>query len=656
MASTTPIKFYGISLELSPLPGVEFTEDGHLCLSLKDYTGTIVLRCPTADAKAEAATPAPSIKQSTSTTCTKSQSCKGVSASRPPAASKSRSVPKKTEKQPAARSETQRAALTASEVTSQDHDKSAEKDTWADEMDALLGSSDQQLREAPIQSPPSAPPKSSRSVGRKRGHAKGKAEKENRPDNSDENKALDDYDGPIGLAARKPPTASSSSSRHKKARPADATSLAAPAPPSMPSSAPRALTSPSSGRVPQGRWGHTATRIGPNRMVVYGGEGDDADGGGCTFGDLHVCTLTAAKNEEGGGEDARAIVVRWEKPINCDSVPRAWHSCTFLEDKNLMVAFGGERAGSAGGKEGVAEVLDDIMVLDTELFLWYPPAITGKPPSARSGHTASLVGGGKEIVVFGGSRGRGWQNNVCVLDVERWHWRAPVIAGDPPPGRSYHTAVVVQAAGEGGRAGKRNGKEGAGATCLLPSTASLPVEEEGMTGDVGEENKQTMIVYFGGNDGSTCFDKVHVLKVGGRGGGRERGWEWFHPMVVGCDRPAKRTGHAACLLQDGKSIWVQGGWDPQDETSEETTLFEDAFILDTETWEWRAAGAEVGAGEQQEEGPGVVVGHTAVVARAGREGGEGGQGGEENGDGRVLVFGGQDRKGERRDDLFVLSM
>lgn len=54
-------------------------------------------------------------------------------------------------------------------------------------------------------------------------------------------------------------------------------------------------------------------------------------------------------------------------------------------------------------------------------------------------------------------------------------------------------------------------------------------------------------------------------QVGGIPGG-PKDWEWFHPEVVG-PAPAPRTGHAACLLGDGKTILVQGGWDPQgDET------------------------------------------------------------------------------------------
>ena len=53
----------------------------------------------------------------------------------------------------------------------------------------------------------------------------------------------------------------------------------------------------------------------------------------------------------------------------------------------------------------------------------------------------------------------------------RWHWRTPSINGDTPPGRSYHSAVVI-----------KGGKE---------------------------------IVYFGGNDGSKCFQSVCVLQVSG---------------------------------------------------------------------------------------------------------------------------------------------
>ena len=156
----------------------------------------------------------------------------------------------------------------------------------------------------------------------------------------------------------------------------------------------------------------------------------------------------------------------WSKPINCESLPRTWHSATYLEEKNILLVFGGER-----NIAGTPEVLADIMVLDTEIFLWYPPAVSGKPPSPRAGHSASLIHqeGSALVVVFGGVRGRKWQNSLHVLDTERWHWNQPRIAGIAPPARCYHSATVA--------------------------------------------NEGSCIVIFGGNDGDTSFNSVEVLQV-----------------------------------------------------------------------------------------------------------------------------------------------
>ncbi|CAN0268164.1 unnamed protein product, partial [Ectocarpus fasciculatus] len=58
-----------------------------------------------------------------------------------------------------------------------------------------------------------------------------------------------------------------------------------------------------------------------------------------------------------------------------------------------------------------------------------------------------------------------WQNNVAVLDTERWHWRHPTIDGSNPAPRSYHSSTVVG----------------------------------------------NLMVVFGGNNQNESFDKVHVL-------------------------------------------------------------------------------------------------------------------------------------------------
>lgn len=71
---------------------------------------------------------------------------------------------------------------------------------------------------------------------------------------------------------------------------------------------------------------------------------------------------------------------------------------------------------------------------------------------------------GTRAVLFLNPR-RKWQNNVAVLDTEKWHWRHPTIDGSNPAPRSYHSATVVG----------------------------------------------TMMVVFGGNNQHESFDRVHVL-------------------------------------------------------------------------------------------------------------------------------------------------
>lgn len=116
-------------------------------------------------------------------------------------------------------------------------------------------------------------------------------------------------------------------------------------------------------------------------------------------------------------------------------------------------------------------------------------------------------------------------------------------------------------------------------------------------------------------------------------------------------------------------------------------VYEDAFLLDTEQWEWtRVAPSQAQQLQRQQQddkeqeqeqeqpgllgggplvpAPGFLVGHTAVLASSAKgdeEEGEAqaqGEGAREakGGQGaRVLVFGGQDRFGVRREELLVLK-
>ncbi|CAI5724593.1 unnamed protein product [Peronospora destructor] len=316
-------------------------------------------------------------------------------------------------------------------------------------------------------------------------------------------------------------------------------------------------TMKSTGSGPAERWGHSTTKISNERVVVYGGTDDDER----TLGDLHVFDMKTH---------------HWTTPLNCETITRTWHDAVFLSSKNLLLVFGGERNAAAEGK---VDILADIVVLDTECFLWYPPAIRGSPPSARSGHTCTAIG--NEVVVFGGSGGRNRKSAVHILDCDDWNWKTVKVDGKAPTACTYHSAVAV-----------------------------------------GDDK----IVYFGGNDSSKSFNEVHVLqKVEKRA--NDAVWRWFHPCVVGVP-PQERTGHSAALLNDGK-ILIFGGWDPQrNDANAPTSVFSDSFLLDTKSWEWQPA-LFTGQGSAESAFRG-RVGHGAVIHSDGRVHIFGGQNGAEH--------------------------
>ena len=277
---------------------------------------------------------------------------------------------------------------------------------------------------------------------------------------------------------------------------------------------------------------------------------------------------------------------------------------------------------------------NNLMVLDTEILLWYPPSVSGDVPHGRSGHSASLLPASQEIVIFGGAKGGKQLNTVAVLDTARWIWNTPKITGVAPKARSYHTATAILATHVEATDTTSSGTSKTttdGDSDKKKAEGGHQADDTSKNSTNATMNVRQRVILFGGNDDKESFNEIHVLE---KIEGAETTWKWFHPTVSGTP-PAPRTGHSATLMADQRTICIYGGWDPSEdaELADDEIIFQDSFLLDTDTWTWKKGSAPVFSGSSMDaskgnDGGARRVGHAAVLNTA-------------NSKNEVLVFGGR---------------
>mmetsp|Transcript_17429 Transcript_17429/g.42347 ORF Transcript_17429/g.42347 Transcript_17429/m.42347 type:complete len:745 (-) Transcript_17429:47-2281(-) len=290
------------------------------------------------------------------------------------------------------------------------------------------------------------------------------------------------------------------------------------------------MTSTAGYPAPPARWGHTVTKIQDDKILVYGGQSFDLEGNPIILSDVHIYSPSKRT---------------WEKPINCRGESRQWHTATYIPERQMIIAFGGETeettfSNNKKGPTTKVKTSETLRVLDTDIMLWYPPAVSGDIPSGRSGHSATYIPQTNELLLFGGVRASKWLNVVSILDCRTWIWTTPKVEGSPPKPRSYHSATLVG----------------------------------------------SKVVVFGGNNNRQSFNTVHVLEM--VQSEDDCTWRWSNPTLTG-QAPFPRTGHTATLLQDGKTICVYGGWDPNTDGdgADGENIFKGSYLLDTQTWTWK---------------------------------------------------------------------
>lgn len=164
------------------------------------------------------------------------------------------------------------------------------------------------------------------------------------------------------------------------------------------------------------------------------------------------------------------------------------------------------------------------------MLRWTMLNTTGSVPTARANFTLSYSDG--KLFLFGG--GLLWTNGIVfgqlhVLDPETWEWSTPHTSGKPPAARQSHTANVLA------------------------------------NGD---------ILYFGGYDGITNFNDVHILSP--------RSLHWSQPTIEGRIHPPGGCNHSATLV--GDSLYVFGGASWNDHVADVKSSL---YKLDIETWQWQ---------------------------------------------------------------------
>lgn len=178
------------------------------------------------------------------------------------------------------------------------------------------------------------------------------------------------------------------------------------------------------GSVPSARLGHTLTKIGTNKILLFGGVEKLKTNFPHFLNDVYVLTINA--------ED-----FVWEKiQISSHSpCPRESHSAV-LYDKYVTIF---------GGMNGTFR-LNDLWQLNVESFEWSSRKCSGVLPAGRSMHTANLVG--SNMYIFGGfissynKKNETWSctNSLYYLNLETHKWNHLAMKKRPEP-RAGHCSI-----------------------------------------------------------------------------------------------------------------------------------------------------------------------------------------------------------------------
>ncbi|ETV96953.1 hypothetical protein H310_09809 [Aphanomyces invadans] len=217
------------------------------------------------------------------------------------------------------------------------------------------------------------------------------------------------------------------------------------------------------GKIPPPRYGH-ACALYEHEMWCFGGQGpEEGLNQKNIMGDLNILDLRTREWRRGvvscAGVNGR---------VNFLPLPRRGHSIVVHE--HSLYLYGGSGPDRMYGKDSY---FGDLQRLDLKAMCWHEPTMTGAIPEPRAQHAAAVVQ--NTIVVFGGQSSAkkhtimqalrhksskstkeivvdrkclkiefsppdtGFASNtVHVLDLHRYNWTTPTLAGTAPSARYGH--------------------------------------------------------------------------------------------------------------------------------------------------------------------------------------------------------------------------
>lgn len=205
------------------------------------------------------------------------------------------------------------------------------------------------------------------------------------------------------------------------------------------------------------------------------------------------------------------------------------------------------------------EIDEDINKEKEPNWEWASTIAEGNPPSARGGHTATLIG--KSIVIFGGHyyknkiEGFCYLNDTHFLDIELSKWMKPTITGKTPPPRYGHSAIfaggiIIVFGGKGPKDTVYNDlytfdpDQKKNSWLVANETGEAPAPRFNHTANLW--NKKMYI--FGGWNGKDFFNDTIVYDL--------EKMIWNKLDTYGT--PSPRMGHASCVV--GSHLIIQGGF------------------------------------------------------------------------------------------------